>query len=106
MQQCIDLGLNAFAFQLLAESFADDSDKFGGENVVLYQEAHDRKPVFFILTKEMPTARDFDAGNPDTLRLNKLEAYILSTFEKGREVRIDGLSKSQDIRKMIDEMGE
>jgi hypothetical protein len=32
MQEAINAGINAFAFQLLAESFGDDPQKFGGEN--------------------------------------------------------------------------
>jgi hypothetical protein len=42
MQQCISLGLNAFALQLMAESFADNPNKFKGENVVFLAEAHAR----------------------------------------------------------------
>jgi hypothetical protein len=59
-QQALDLGLNAFALELMAESFADMPEKFGDENVVFLAHAHNRQPVWFIMTKEMPKAGDFD----------------------------------------------
>jgi hypothetical protein len=62
MQQAIDLHLNAFALQLMAESFGDMSEKFGDENVVFLAHAHNYQPVWFIMSKTMPTAKDFDAA--------------------------------------------
>lgn len=60
MQQAIDLHLNAFALQLMAESFGDDPQKFGDENVVFLAHAHGGHEVWFLMTKTMPTKRDFD----------------------------------------------
>ena len=59
-QQALDLGLNAFALELMAESFGDMPEKFGGENVVFLAHAHNKQPVWFIMTKVTPTAEDFD----------------------------------------------
>jgi hypothetical protein len=66
LQGCIDLGLNAFALKLLAESFADAPEKFGGENVILVAQAHNRQPVYFIMKKTMPTAEDFAPETHDS----------------------------------------
>jgi hypothetical protein len=67
MQQALDLGLNAFAMQLMAESFSDVPEKFGDENVVFLTHDHQRREVWFIMTKTMPKAEDFDrAALPDT----------------------------------------
>jgi hypothetical protein len=60
MQQAIDLQLNAFAMQLIAESFADAPEKFGDENVVFLSRAHGGQQVWFVMTKTMPTKADFD----------------------------------------------
>jgi hypothetical protein len=64
MQQAIDLHLNAFALQLMAESFADAPELFGDENVVFQAHAHNHQPVWFIMSKTMPTAKDFDPAPP------------------------------------------
>lgn len=60
MQDASDVRLNPFAFQLMAESFSDDPDRFGDENVVLRSVDHKGREVYFIITKTMPTAKDFD----------------------------------------------
>ena len=60
MQQCIDLGLNGFAFELLAESFAVDPAKFGDENVCFLMHGHNGQEVYLILTKKPPALDDFD----------------------------------------------
>jgi hypothetical protein len=44
----------------MAESFSDDPDRFGDENVLLRAVDHKGREVHFIITKIMPTAKDFD----------------------------------------------
>lgn len=61
MQEAINAGINAFAFQLLAESFSDDPSKFGDENLLLIAHDHKGRQVFFIVTKTLPTMADFDS---------------------------------------------
>ncbi len=66
-QQAIDIGLNGFAFTLMAESFADKAEKFGGENVAIVARAHSGDPVFLVMTKEQPLYRDFDGPEREKL---------------------------------------
>src|ERR1017187_2269608 len=80
MQQAINLHMNAFALQLMAESFADALEKFGDENVVFLCHAHNHQPVWFIMSKTMPTAKDFDPAVPPIL-----EAPIPTTREESAE---------------------
>jgi len=67
MQQASDVGLNPFAFQLIAESFGDAAEKFGDENVVLRFQDHKHRDVWFVMTKTMPETKDFDpvVGTPE-----------------------------------------
>lgn len=68
MQQASDVGINPFALTLLAESFADNPERFGGENVVLLAHAHNGQEVWFIMSKTRPCAADFstDSTEPTT----------------------------------------
>ncbi len=59
MQQASDVGVNPFALQLLAESFADEPARFGGENVVFLAHAHNGQEVWFVMTKQQPRRADF-----------------------------------------------
>ena len=59
-QQAITAGINPFALTLLAESFADNPERFGDENVVLLAHAHNGQEVWFIMTKTRPKGADFD----------------------------------------------
>jgi len=59
-QDASDIGINPFALTLLAESFADDPNRFHGENVVLLGHAHNGVEVWFILTTTQPKESDFD----------------------------------------------
>lgn len=70
VQGCIDLHLNGFALQLMAESFSDDPAKFGDENVVLVAEDHRGRTVYFVMTKTMPTEKDFDPPAAELLAEN------------------------------------
>jgi hypothetical protein len=77
MQQASDIGINPFALQLLAESFADEPDKFGGENVAFLARAHNDQQVWFVMSKTMPTAKDFDgAEDPCAETMTALEALV------------------------------
>jgi hypothetical protein len=60
VQGAIDAHLNGFALQLMAESFADDPQKFGDENVILSAHAHNGVQVYFVMTKKLPRAEDFE----------------------------------------------
>lgn len=64
-QQAHACGINPFALSLLAESFADEPDKFGSENVALLAHAHNGQEVWFVLTKRRPEPADFDATPTD-----------------------------------------
>lgn len=59
MQQALDIGINAFAFQLMAESIGDDPNKFGDENLILQSRTHHGVPIYFIVTKTPPRKEDF-----------------------------------------------
>jgi hypothetical protein len=63
-QQASDVGINPFALTLLAESFADNPERFGDENVILLAHAHNGQEVWFIMTKKRPTLQDFDDRSP------------------------------------------
>jgi hypothetical protein len=63
-QQASDVGVNPFALTLLAESFADAPDRFGGENVVFLAHAHNGQEVWFVMTKTRPKLEDFEAEPP------------------------------------------
>jgi hypothetical protein len=62
VQECINAGLNGFALQLMAESFADDPAKFGDESVILTADSHKGQTVYFVMTKECPSEKDFDTA--------------------------------------------
>ena len=62
-QQMSDIGLNPFAAQLLAESFADKPDKFGDENALIVARAHNDQPVFMLLSKTPFKDTDFSQEN-------------------------------------------
>jgi hypothetical protein len=64
MREAIDVGINAFAIQLLAESFADDPDKFKDENVVFLAHAHNGHEVWFVMSKTPFTRSDFEEPAP------------------------------------------
>src|SRR5579863_3144638 len=69
VQQAVDLHLNGFALQLMAESFGDKPELFGDENVVLLAHAHNSQPVWFVMTKTQPQAADF--GQDDLIAQQK-----------------------------------
>jgi hypothetical protein len=73
MQQALDVGLNPFAFQLMAESFADNPEKFGDENLALVFRAHNGQQVWFLLTKTAPKEEDFDRGLEPAERADEAE---------------------------------
>lgn len=58
-QKQIDHGINAFAAELLAESFGDDPERFKDVNLMLVNHTHKGQPVFIILTKTQPKLEDF-----------------------------------------------
>jgi hypothetical protein len=60
MQDALNVGFNAFALQLLAESFSDNIEKFGDENIVVLMHDHQKRDVWMILTKKMPVKEDFE----------------------------------------------
>lgn len=64
VQQCVNVGLNGFALQLVAESFADKPELFGDHNLVMRLHAHNGQEVWMIVTKTRPTAADFDKEQP------------------------------------------
>jgi hypothetical protein len=55
-QQQIYAGLNAFALELVAESFADDRSKFvePGKSILCVNRAHNGTPVYIWISAEMP----------------------------------------------------
>lgn len=59
MQDAINVGLNAFALQLVAESFSDDPAKFGDKTVLVRMEDHNHHEVWMVLTKTAPKPEDF-----------------------------------------------
>ncbi len=59
-QEAADVGINPFALTLLAESFADNPERFGDENVILLAHAHNGQEVWFIMSKHRPMSSDFD----------------------------------------------
>lgn len=79
MQQALDAGLNAFAFQLLAESFADHPEKFGDDNLALLFHAHNGQQVWFLMTKTAPKDEDFDPPEG--------EASMQSRVDPGGDVK-------------------
>lgn len=60
MQQMSDAGINPFAVQLLAESFADKPERFGDKTVMVVARAHNDTPVYILLSTEPPTKEQFD----------------------------------------------
>ena len=64
LQDCINIGINAFALKLLAESFADDPAKFGDDNILFRLEAHNGQDVWMLVTKTMPNLADFEDAPP------------------------------------------
>ena len=63
MQEQLDHGINAFAMQLMAEAHADDPDRFKDETVLLIGHAHNRTPVYMIISTQKPELEQF-AGWP------------------------------------------
>jgi hypothetical protein len=61
MQQASDVGINPFALQLLAESFADVPSRFGDDNLLLLAHSHNGQDVWFVMSKRRPVREDFDA---------------------------------------------
>lgn len=93
-QQQADCRINPFALALLAESFADDPQKFGDENVLLLAQAHNGHAVWFIMSKTKPTAADFDPeGAIDlrtalakSLKLQSHYATLLNSLDGGERM--------------------
>lgn len=54
------LGLNAFALELVAESYADKPELFNGESVLCLNHAHNGTRVSTLIMATMPTPADFD----------------------------------------------
>lgn len=103
MQQAIDLGINAFAFQLLSESFSDKMEKFGDDSVIIISKDNENRQVFFIMTKEQPTMADFGV-HPDTERLDKLGQYMKRGGVFGNAHGAHYLPLASNVRKIIDEL--
>lgn len=59
VQAMIDAGVNGFAAQLLAESHADNPEKFGDNTVLLMAKAHNGTPVYMLLSTEKPGLEQF-----------------------------------------------
>jgi hypothetical protein len=72
-QQASDVGINPFALILLAESFADDPQRFGDENLLLLAHAHNGTQVWFVMSKTRPTLQDFDDRSPTSAALAPTE---------------------------------
>lgn len=60
MQDAINVGINAFAFQMLAESMGDVPEKLGDANLLLSFEDHNHNRIWFVMTKTKPVAEDFE----------------------------------------------
>lgn len=65
VQKMLDAGLNGFAAQLLAESFADKPEKFGDQTVMLMAKAHNGTPVYMIVSTQMPDLEQFASWPTD-----------------------------------------
>lgn len=65
VQEMLDTGLNGFAMQLLAESHADDPERFGDETVMLMAKAHNGTPVYVLISTQMPDLEQFDGWPTD-----------------------------------------
>lgn len=76
MQSAINAGINGFAAQLLAEAFGDHStEKFpAGAMMFNYPHAHDKRPVWVIVSTEAPYI-EWD-GAVAKARIAELEAEI------------------------------
>jgi hypothetical protein len=64
MQDMINAGINAFAAQLLVESYADETAPHRKLNtelepIMLMARTHQDVPIFIILTKHQPKPEDF-----------------------------------------------
>jgi len=64
MQACVDAGLNAFALQLVAESYSDGPTKFADAPVLVRMEDHKHREVWIMLWKEQPRPEDFSPAPP------------------------------------------
>lgn len=54
MQEQVDIGINAFAVTLLAESFAKRRDEVGEESLCVIGYGKDEKPVYIVLSSLPP----------------------------------------------------
>jgi hypothetical protein len=59
VQEMIDAGINGFAMQLMAESHADNPDKFKDETVMLMAKAHNGTPVYMLISTQAPDLDQF-----------------------------------------------
>jgi len=59
MQQQSDAGINPFALQLMAEAHADDLGKWGDETLMVVAHAHNRTPVYILISTQKPENEQF-----------------------------------------------
>jgi hypothetical protein len=83
-QDLLNAGLNAFALELLAESFADDPARFGDSNILLRATAHNGQDVWFVLTKTQPRPEDFASDVSSERERGTIEP--VNTIEKSANV--------------------
>jgi hypothetical protein len=65
-QEQLKGGLNAFALELVAESYGDDPTRFKGESILCINRAHNGNLVYILISSVMPTAEDFDKPEEQT----------------------------------------
>lgn len=59
MQDCLNAGLNAFALQLLAESYSDDGRKHSDKAILIRMEDHQHRDVWIYISRQQPAPADF-----------------------------------------------
>jgi hypothetical protein len=58
-QTMSDGGINPFAVELVAESFADKPEKFGDRTIMLIAHAHAGTPVYMLISTQRPDPEQF-----------------------------------------------
>ena len=59
MQEQGDAHVNPFAVQLLAESYADDPERFKDETVLVVGRAHNGTAVYMLISTQKPEVEQF-----------------------------------------------
>lgn len=59
MQACRDVGLNAFALKLLAESYSDDGKLHSDKAILVRMEDHQHRDVWIYISRQEPKPADF-----------------------------------------------